>query len=247
MRKPSPRSVAAVSLVGLVAVYIAVFQLAVVLPLDEAIIGGLARLDGAWLKPIFTAITMTGDFEVTMPIDVVIVGVLLIQRDWRSAISVTVLFLGAWGMVKLLKGLTLRDRPFVELYGGVENFSFPSGHATNTAVTIFVLIWLGLSVLRGQARKIYAGALIAWLGLMGLSRMYLQAHWPSDVLAGYLLAALLFAVVALFKGSLAPLKRPGYLGLIGAAWLLIAGWHVTTQFPETIEFYDPERSYEQVD
>src|SRR5690606_17887560 len=72
----------------------------------------------------------------------------------------------------------------------VQTWSFPSGHATSSAV---VYLTLGALLTRVQPRrriKAYVlGVALALTLLVGLSRVYLGVHWPSDVLAGWALGA----------------------------------------------------------
>lgn len=72
----------------------------------------------------------------------------------------------------------------------VQTYSFPSGHATSAAVTYLTL---GALLARVQPRKrikayILGVALVLTL-LIGMSRIYLGVHWPSDVLAGWAMLA----------------------------------------------------------
>ena len=104
-------------------------------------------------------------------------------------------------MSTLLKSVFNRPRPdLVAKLVDVNSASFPSGHAINSAV-----IYLTLGILLATTRaepvvRIYILSVAILLTLMiGLSRVYLGVHWPSDVLAGRAVGAswaLLCAVIA---------------------------------------------------
>ncbi|MGI5238935.1 phosphatase PAP2 family protein [Dactylosporangium sp. CA-139066] len=68
--------------------------------------------------------------------------------------------------------------------------SFPSGHTTSSTLAAGAAIAVGLTLLRGpRARRALVVVGVAWPVLVGLSRVLLVAHWPTDVLAGWLLGA----------------------------------------------------------
>ena len=106
---------------------------------------------------------------------------------WRYALLMLMTALGTLAAMGLLKWLYGRERPTIVTQidppGGL---SFPSGHSM-----ISMALYLTLGMLLAQAEKkrrmkifvIAASAVLA--GMIGLSRMYLGVHWPSDVLAGW--------------------------------------------------------------
>jgi undecaprenyl-diphosphatase len=115
----------------------------------------------------------------------------MLSRKRNAAMLVLVSILGAVVLSYAIKAGIERPRP--ELFPhGVEVYtaSFPSGHATGSAATYLTL---GALLARLQPRrrlKIYLMAVAVLLTLMiGLSRLYLGVHWPSDVLAGWTLGA----------------------------------------------------------
>ncbi|WP_157547592.1 phosphatase PAP2 family protein [Hymenobacter sp. DG25A] len=115
-------------------------------------------------------------------------GHLLVGARWRAVLMATAMA-GAWLLNLWSKALTARIRP-LEWIPLVEEppvpamrFSFPSGHAmfaAALATALCVLLW----PTRWRWQVLIIGAF--WAGVIGLARVYLGAHYPSDVVAGWL-------------------------------------------------------------
>lgn len=134
---------------------------------------------------IMVAITMAGDSLVLTAVALALVGWLLAFRRWRVSAAVIVAVGGATLFVPFIKSVIQRARP-TALYSGAEAFSFPSGHAT-LSLTILGVLAVILAHHQPIRRRIwiYTG-LIVLAAAIALSRIYLGAHWPSDVGAGAL-------------------------------------------------------------
>src|SRR5262249_33730401 len=110
-------------------------------------------------------------------------------------------------------------------YQGVEQYSFPSGHATISAVVLASLAFL---LTRGQSLRwrIGVGATAAvYVALVGFSRLYLGAHWLSDVLGGVsfgLAAVALSAMIYTQHGPGEPFQ-PRRLAVVAGATIVVAG------------------------
>jgi len=100
-----------------------------------------------------------------------------------------------------LKSLIDRPRPAAELvrvWGEAEGGSFPSGHAFHAILFLGLAIFLIRSNISGGVpRALLMGALGIMVPLMGISRIYLGVHWPSDVLGGYLIGGLFLFIMIL--------------------------------------------------
>ena len=149
---------------------------------------GLALAHAArtpWLDGVFAAVTWFGSLAVLLPL------ALLLWWRWRgdrSAAFVALALIGASALGHLVKLIAARPRPdmFPSLIAMPEDWSFPSAHSAQ--VTAFALAWL----LRPGAapRRIEIAVLFATVTAVFASRLYLQVHFPSDVVAGALLATL---------------------------------------------------------
>jgi undecaprenyl-diphosphatase len=112
---------------------------------------------------------------------------LVISNNRRTAIFVALATISGAVLSSLLKLGFDRPRPdLIPHLTHVYSASFPSGHAMVSAVVYLTLGTLLTRVVSGFWSKIFVMAVAVLLtGLIGLSRLYLGVHWPSDVLAGW--------------------------------------------------------------
>jgi undecaprenyl-diphosphatase len=140
-----------------------------------------------WLELVFRDITSLGGATVLTLMTIAVTGFLLIDGKRGAAVLVLASVIGGVVLSSLLKLGVDRPRPdlvphLVEEYTA----SFPSGHAMLSAVVYLTLGGL-LSRVEGPRRiKIYCLSVAVILTLLvGLSRVFLGVHWPTDVLAGW--------------------------------------------------------------
>lgn len=131
----------------------------------------------------FVAVTELGDVQVVLPVIMVALGWFIAHRFWRTAIYWLAAVGVAEALVKVIKLALHRPRPGA-LYTGLEQFSFPSSHATLTVVVYGFLAFL-LSIRSPHRLRVFIGTATAFLiCAVASSRLYLGAHWMSDVLGG---------------------------------------------------------------
>ncbi|MCR8967918.1 phosphatase PAP2 family protein [Streptococcus zalophi] len=125
---------------------------------------------------------------------VIIVTVLFLffyfWKKWKAE-GLFMLFSGSLAgiLIIVLKNLYVRERPDIPHLIVEHGFSFPSGHATGSLLifgTLFIIFQQRLK--DGLLKKLVLLALVALIIIISLSRIYLGVHYPSDVLAGLLLA-----------------------------------------------------------
>ena len=113
-------------------------------------------------------------------------GFLALVRQWTAALFVLASICGGSAISFALKDLIQRPRPDLIAAAQTQTYSFPSGHAFLSAVTFLTLGALLARMQRKAEVKIYLLSLaIAITVLVGISRVYLGVHWPTDVLAGW--------------------------------------------------------------
>jgi undecaprenyl-diphosphatase len=132
-------------------------------------------------------ITNTGDVPIVSLTALVLSLALYDRRRYRQTAVVVAGVTGAAAFNIALKSLFARDRP--DLWHQVitaGGYSFPSGHAMASAA-LAVATMVALYTTRYRRATLIIGPV--YLGLVGLSRCYLGVHYPSDVVAGWLLSA----------------------------------------------------------
>ncbi len=196
MRRPPPLLVAA----GLVALAIGLLLLGGLavdrwpFGFDRAIMLGLrtpGHLDvpvgPRGLKAVMIDVTALGSVPILTLAVLAAVGLLLALRRQVTALLVVVATSSAGLMVELLKHEVGRPRPtIVPHLVDASGLSFPSGHSAGSAATYLTLAALATQVVDREAVRRYLIAVALLLvGAIGVSRVYLGVHWPSDVLAGW--------------------------------------------------------------
>ena len=165
---------------------------------DAALLGWLAAYRQPWLDTLMFALTWLGSLWMLLPA----IG-LLTLRWCQAGLQTLFALLSASVLCHVLK--ILIDRPRPELWPGVlplpADAAFPSAHSAQAMAVAVALCCLFPS----RWRLRVGGGLVLLAGLVGLSRLYLQVHWPSDVVAGWLLGA----GVAILSLRLAKVWRAG--------------------------------------
>ncbi len=145
-----------------------------------------------WVEEMGRDFTALGGTAVLTFLTLSIVGYLLLLSRYDLALLVLVAIGGGMLLNTLLKLEFNRTRPDLVPHGVyVYDSSFPSGHSMGSAATYLTLGALLAHLQTRRWLKIYIMALAVLLTfLVGLSRVYLGVHWPTDVLAGWTAGAL---------------------------------------------------------
>ena len=155
--------------------------------------GDLSRPIGPpWPKVMAVDLTSLGSLAVLGLVVALVAGLFLAVRRWREALIVAVAAGGGLALSNALKVVFGRARPdAVFQVVPTINASFPSGHAMLSAVVFLTLGAMAAAVHRRRRRvRVYLmAAAVTLTVLVGVTRVYLEAHWPTDVLAGWSLGA----------------------------------------------------------
>jgi len=145
---------------------------------------------------VFTAVSFAGSVAGLVPIGLLIAAYLQRRGGWRPVRWLAITIAGATALYLAVNVPVERPRPpmGLRLYEDAA-WSFPSGHSTQ-AVAFWIMSAVLLTADRSRRAQLIArvAAPIA-IALIGFSRIYLCAHWTTDVLGGFALGAFWVAIV----------------------------------------------------
>ncbi len=207
---------------------------------DQSVYHFFQSLRTVWGDSAFVAITELGDSFVNLSLAGTVLIVLLVKRCYRTAGFWVMTALGGLLGVQLLKWAIHLPRP-VAIYHGASAFGFPSGHTTMSLILYGFLAILLARKLSGAWRLgLFSGVLFISF-MIGFSRLYLGAHWLSDVLGGYFIGISWTAFMGIAWLKTADEKIPRRL-LSSTVVLVIAVagiWHVAQRHEKDLVFYAP--------
>ncbi len=172
-------------------------------------LGGLAAFDGAvtgWVRqfvspgltPWMILITDLGAFGFITTVTSLVTIILFVRRQWFDGLGVTAASLASWWLEYHLKLVFQRPRPGLPQLDPALGYSFPSGHAAVTSALFFTLALLYCRYTGSRTGRLLAlaGASLLVL-LVGISRVYLGVHYPSDVVSGWAVGGLVAVAINL--------------------------------------------------
>src|SRR5439155_2113765 len=140
----------------------------------------------AWLTWLCKVLNVIGGGVVTIPVRIAAVLLLALRRRWARCVAFALTWASSEIVLNALKSWFHRGRPPSPLVTTI-GFSFPSGHAVAGAATAVALVIAFFPA--GEQRRRWEWLAVAFAFVMSMSRVYLAAHWFSDVVAGTLLGA----------------------------------------------------------
>lgn len=193
-----PLTIALLAMVGLAALLLGGAQTQV----DPWVLAGFANPD---LVPAARLLTHIGDGWTVLVAALLAAGGLLLGGHRRRAILLLVIVVSEKLLVEAMKAGFDRARPDVAGHHvAVHNMAFPSGHSANS-----MAVWLAIALLAtGPRLRLPAVALALTLALVvGICRLVLQVHWPSDVAGGWAFGAAWTLLLVQLFGTAPPARH----------------------------------------
>jgi undecaprenyl-diphosphatase len=178
-------------------------------PVDTATTAFLHGLANPTLDALMNAATFVGSSPVLTAVVALAVILLVVRRRRAEAAFLVIALVGTLVLNDMLKALVQRPRPGFDWAEVWPETSFPSGHSMNSFV---VYLGIALIIWRLERRQVGIVALVLAIVLIvsvGISRIYLGAHWLSDVVGGYLAGALWLLLLAAAWTLVSRLRRGG--------------------------------------
>ncbi|MCU0760136.1 MAG: phosphatase PAP2 family protein [Steroidobacteraceae bacterium] len=153
---------------------------------DLALAAALSHHLGERALAFFGAVTHLGDPALLWGIALAVAAVLAWRREWQLALAWSLVTGGGALLNRLLKSLFARTRPVPDHgYASADGFSFPSGHASGSLLVYGMLAYLVVRHTPPRWHLPVAVLALLLVVFVGASRVLLQVHWFSDVLAGW--------------------------------------------------------------
>lgn len=154
-----------------------------VFPFDAPLLMSLHAIATPTLNRFFLLMTRLGYFWGVVPLDFIVLMALILRRRFRDGMFFGIAVIGSAALNIAAKNYFARTRPDLWLSIRPETtYSFPSGHAmgsTTLGMAVILLCW------PTRWRWPVAIASLVFILLVGVSRLYLGVHYPSDILAGW--------------------------------------------------------------
>src|SRR5450830_2042380 len=173
---------------------------------DHVVFTALQHLRGAWADQVMIIATELGSATVALAVIAAVALLLALKRCWRTLAYWLTAVGFAQALVWILKLTLGRARP-IAMYAGMEQYSFPSGHA---ASSIVLYGFLAVLLARDKSPRIRSAITLVTallVGLVSFSRLYLGAHWLSDVLASLSLGTAWVALLSIAYRQHTPTER----------------------------------------
>ncbi len=177
-------------------------------------------LGPAWLEETAIEVTAAGGYPLIVLSLTLVMGLLVVTRRYGAAFYAFFSVASGAAVSYTLKNYYDRPRPdIVEHLDVIHTASFPSGHAMATTVAYLTLAALVIRFVADWRVRLYTLAVAIFMAfIVGLSRIYLGVHWPSDVAAGWALGAAWASLIWLAV-TLVSLYRTGRGGLVAGKQL----------------------------
>lgn len=206
--------------------------------MDNAVFNALQTWREPWADQTMVALTQLGSLYTIGALFAAVGAVLLWRRHWRAAWHWAAAHGFAVVVPLALKQILHLPRPF-DLYTGVSAYGFPSAHATMSMVSYgFLALLIAQGISKTWRRTAYGAAGLIIMVVVA-SRLYLGAHWLSDVLGGLTLGLFWVTLLMVSYRRRASARLPARALSMAAllALLLSTGWYLTQRHTQEAQRY----------
>jgi len=216
---------------------------------DQGVYQLMQGLRTPWGDKVMVFATELGDGVVIALVAAAVLAWLMWSKSWRTA-RYWVAAIGFGQIAATMFKLVLqRPRPLVDIYDGLSTYAFPSGHATMSTVAYGFLAALVAGQVARPRRWIGYAVAALLIGVIAASRLYLGAHWLSDVIGGLSLglAWVCLLAIAYYRHPVSAPSSRGLPTVVLLAFALAGGWHVSTRYSTDLQRYAPRQVAQHLD
>jgi undecaprenyl-diphosphatase len=176
-----------------------------VLPFDEKSYHELKEKTSPLFNILMEGVSALGEPVIAIALTAIAIATFALRRKWIEAVFILAATSGVL-LAFVLKELIQRSRPFpldqnaTGLIQSINEYSYPSGHVLFFVVFFGFFAYLAWMHFAGRTRVIVIAVCIALILLIGPSRVFLGAHWASDVLGSYIIGTIwLFILILVYQ------------------------------------------------
>lgn len=159
---------------------------------DTAVMNYVRTHETPLLIKTMTVITFYGSAQFLLPAYILLIIFYLIKKNSAYAIDIAIIGISSTAVMFLLKNIFKRHRPAIPVIKNIVGYSFPSGHSLSSFIFCSVVAYLIFQSLLKKPLKYISTFLLLLISLtIGLSRIILNVHFASDVIAGFCLGLVL--------------------------------------------------------
>ncbi|MEW9701657.1 phosphatase PAP2 family protein [Paenibacillus sp. SI8] len=164
---------------------------------DSTIIAFIQGMEAPWLTVIMKIFTFIGSTKTVVILSLGLIVFLYKVLHHRLELTLLVMILAGTAIFnQILKSIFTRERPSLHRLITETGYSFPSGHSMEAFAlyaTIAFLLWRHMATRRGRTTLVVFS--VCMIVLIGISRIYLGVHYPSDVIGAYFASGFWFAIM----------------------------------------------------
>jgi undecaprenyl-diphosphatase len=155
---------------------------------DDTVVNFFSSLSAPGLIKLMKFFTFFGSPGFLVPAYLVLIGYFFLERKFRYGIDIAIIGLTSFALMAVLKYIFHRQRPSLPVINGLATYSYPSGHTLSSFIFCSILVFI---IAHGKWKPLYKWMLSVLLFLfaifIGISRIVLRAHFPTDVIASFFL------------------------------------------------------------
>jgi undecaprenyl-diphosphatase len=143
-------------------------------------------------------VSFFGSMQFLIPAYIIMIGYFAMRKKYVNAIDIAIIGITSSALMFALKSIFHRQRPDLPIIKGIYTYSFPSGHALSSFILCSILVFI---IQNGVWKKLYKWVvsilLLIFSITIGISRIILRVHYPTDVIASFCLG-IVWVIVSLW-------------------------------------------------